>query len=214
MIGIGIAAVAISAAFLILLPPGAIRNAVLALYTLGAFAALASLMRNRTPGVPKSLLIRVSESLLYPAGFLLLAPLLRAAPQGFAWVVLLVAITFATDTAAFFVGRAFGRRKLAPSISPSKTWEGAIGGVAGALIAGQVCHLFLNYSVGIFGILLLSAFAAVAGQLGDLAESRVKRTAGVKDSGVIMPGHGGILDRLDSIVFNLAVVYYFVLWQT
>ena len=148
----------------------------------------------------------------YVGGLLFYAPLLRGLEQGLEWVALLLVITFATDTCAFFGGKALGRHRLAPSISPGKTVEGAGGGLAGAMGASALAAWALGLDVATPAAVALGAAAGVAGQLGDLAESRMKRIAGVKDSGSLFPGHGGMLDRVDSIVFNLPVVYYFVLW--
>ena len=148
---------------------------------------------------------------LYTGGLLSHAPLLRALDQGLEWVLLLLFVTFAMDTCSFFVGRALGRRPLAPSISPSKTWEGAAGGVAGAVAAGVSAVYLLSLDAVLVEAAVLSALLGVVGQAGDLVESRLKRIAGVEDSGRLLPGHGGVLDRLDSIVFNLVVVYYFAL---
>lgn len=126
-------------------------------------------------------------------------------------VFLVLFTTFGSDTAAYFVGKAIGRHKLIPSISPNKTWEGAIAGVVGAVIVSLLFTLStpfllpLNYVYAIILGIIISIF----GQMGDLAESMLKRGAGVKDSGVIMPGHGGIMDRLDSILFAGAVVYLY-----
>jgi phosphatidate cytidylyltransferase len=131
------------------------------------------------------------------------------AEAGRNWVYLTLLATFASDTAAYFIGRAFGRHKLAPAISPGKTWEGAIGGLFGAVV---ICllftlptpvHLPLEYGEAVALGLLIS----IAGQVGDLAESLLKRNTGVKESGSLLPGHGGLLDRLDSILFAGAVVY-------
>lgn len=120
-------------------------------------------------------------------------------------------VTFGSDTAAFFVGRAIGRHKLAPSISPGKTWEGAVAGVIGAVAVS--CLFFLNtpfqLPLDFILVIILGILVSVFGQLGDLLESRLKRGFGVKDSGVLMPGHGGILDRLDSILLAGVVVYLF-----
>jgi phosphatidate cytidylyltransferase len=132
------------------------------------------------------------------------------------WVFLALFATFGSDTAAYFIGKAIGRHKLAPHISPGKTWEGAIAGIIGGIIIGLLftldtpLQLPLNYWQAILLGLLISVF----GQLGDLAESLLKRNAGVKDSGSLMPGHGGLLDRMDSVVFAGAAVYvyYIVAW--
>ena len=129
------------------------------------------------------------------------------------WVFLALFATFGSDTAAFFIGRALGRHRLAPRISPAKTWEGAIAGVFGAIIVGLLftipspISVPLSYGQAILLGLLVSAF----GQLGDLVESLLKRNMGVKESGALLPGHGGLLDRMDSIVFAGVVVYYFFL---
>ena len=125
-------------------------------------------------------------------------------------MVLLMTATFATDTSAFLVGRTLGRTPLAPSISPAKTVEGALGGILGAIgtSVAVVYGLGIDWSRGRTSA--MGTALGIAGQLGDLAESRLKRRARVEDSGAMVPGHGGVLDRLDSIVFNLVVVYYSV----
>ncbi len=149
-------------------------------------------------------------AIVYPGALLAHAPLLRGTEQGLEWVVFLLAVTFSTDTAAYFVGKAIGKRPLAPSISPNKTWEGAIAGLFGALAAAVVAAWALELDTAVPAIVILGALMGVAGQAGDLFESKLKRLADVKESGWLLPGHGGVLDRLDSIVFNLALVYYFV----
>ncbi|MYB47916.1 MAG: hypothetical protein F4X72_01350 [Dehalococcoidia bacterium] len=148
---------------------------------------------------------------LYPAVLLAHAPLLRGGEQGLEWIVLLLVVTFSTDTGAFFVGKAIGKRPLAPTISPNKTWEGAIGGFAAAILAAFIAAWALQIDADLPLIAILGALMGVVGQVGDLFESKLKRLADVKESGRLLPGHGGVLDRLDSIVFNLALVYYFVI---
>ena len=150
--------------------------------------------------------------ILYAGGFLFHAPLLRALEQGREWVLFLFLVTFATDTSAYFVGKFVGKTPLAPAISPSKTREGAMGGIIGAIGASLAANYVLGLDALVWEALLLGGMIGVVAQAGDLAESRIKRLSGVKDSGTIIPGHGGILDRLDSIVLNLLVVYYFVSW--
>lgn len=123
-------------------------------------------------------------------------------------IVLLLAIVMAADTAAYFVGRALGRHKLAPAISPGKTVEGAVGGVAGGVLGAWAVsaaglHLPASHVVALGVLVTLFAIA------GDLVESLLKRWAGVKDSGRLFPGHGGMLDRLDSLLFGAAVLYYY-----
>ena len=129
---------------------------------------------------------------------------------GRSWLLFAVLVTFATDTGAFFTGRTLGRRPMAPGISPGKTWEGGAGGlllaVAAALALGQVFDLAIpRWQVGIIG-----ATVGVLAQWGDLLESKLKRISGVKDAGSIIPGHGGVLDRLDSVVVTVPTVYYLV----
>ena len=148
---------------------------------------------------------------VYPGALLAHAPLLRGIEQGLEWVVFLLVVTFSTDTGAFFVGKAVGKRPLAPTVSPGKTWEGAIGGFLAAVLAAFVAAWALGIEVGVTVIVVLGALMGVVGQAGDLFESKLKRLAAVKESGRLLPGHGGVLDRLDSIVFNLALLYYFVI---
>ena len=135
---------------------------------------------------------------------------LRGLDAGREWVLLALFATFGSDTIAFFVGRALGRHKLAPRISPGKTWEGAVAGVFGAIIVGLIFTTFMSISYG--QAILLGLLLSVFGQLGDLVESLLKRNMGVKDSGSLIPGHGGFLDRIDSVVFAGVVVYYYVIW--
>ena len=150
-------------------------------------------------------------AVLYPGALLAHAPLLRGGEHGLEWVVFLLVVTFSIDTGAFFVGKAIGRRPLAPTISPNKTWEGAIGGFAAAILAAIIAAWALDIDADLPLIAILGALMGVVGQAGDLFESKLKRLADVKESGRLLPGHGGVLDRLDSIVFNLALVYYFVI---
>ena len=126
------------------------------------------------------------------------------------WLLFTILVIFATDTGAFFTGRAAGRHLMAPSISPGKTWEGAIGGFAAAVGIALAVGALLELPVPVWQQLLMGATVGVVAQMGDLVESRFKRATGVKDAGGILPGHGGVLDRLDSIVFTLPVVYYLV----
>lgn len=149
---------------------------------------------------------------LYTGGLLAHAVLLRNLDHGREWVYLAVLVAFATDTSAFFIGRSFGRRPLAPSISPGKTWEGAVGGLVGGTVACVALAAALELDLSVAQAVVLGAVLGVVVQLGDLAESRLKRLADVKNSGWLLPGHGGILDRLDSIVPSLVVVYYSVIW--
>lgn len=123
------------------------------------------------------------------------------------WLLFAMALSWAGDTAALYVGRPFGKHKMAPRVSPAKSWEGAAGSVAGSMLFGGVYAHYLIPQVQLTGALALAAAGNVAGQLGDLCESALKRGAGVKDSGTLLPGHGGWLDRIDSSLFSVPVVY-------
>lgn len=123
----------------------------------------------------------------------------RAAPNGLALVVFLFAVVWSTDIAAFFTGRALGGPKLWPAVSPKKTWSGALGGLAAAAIAGMIVAHFAGAG-RLWPVFLVGAVLSIASQAGDLFESSLKRHFGVKDSGWIIPGHGGLLDRVDGLV--------------
>lgn len=130
---------------------------------------------------------------------------------GRSWMFLTLFTTFSSDTAAFFIGKVLGKHRMAPHISPAKTWEGATGGVMGAIIASLVLITLLDLPLSYGQAILLGLLVSVFGQFGDLVESLLKRNTGVKESGKLLPGHGGILDRMDSIIFAGIVVYYFSL---
>jgi phosphatidate cytidylyltransferase len=134
--------------------------------------------------------------------------------SGAAWVYLTMAITFLQDTAAYFVGRSLGRHKLAPRLSPKKTWEGALGGLAGAIGGSLLSIVLLGLPVSLGVGMLLGLVGGVIGPLGDLAESWIKRQVGVKDAGSLIPGHGGVLDRADSLLFTAPALYYLILYFT
>src|ERR1700677_497027 len=163
---------------------------------------------------------------------LIALPTLREQANGPSLVVFLLFVVWAGDTAAYYAGRAWGRHKMAPSLSPGKTWEGAIASVAGSvLVAAALVALatvmqepsnsavlswlervfpsaVLAYPDEIWYWLGLAAIINVAGQVGDLAESALKRSAGVKDSGNLLPGHGGVLDRIDALLLAGPVLWY------
>ena len=114
------------------------------------------------------------------------------------------------DSAAYFAGRGFGRWKLAPQLSPNKTWEGAAANLLGSLLVGAIFGYWSKIAPA--HILAMSVSGSVAGQVGDLFKSAFKRSAGVKDSGTILPGHGGILDRIDALIFAAPAVWYYFEW--
>jgi len=167
--------------------------------------------------------------LLYTGLALITVPTLRAQPNGASLVAFLLCIVWAGDSAAYFIGRAWGRHKMAPSLSPGKSWEGAIGSVAGSLAAAGILLSLaafeqrsdfwatvlqrwdlvpLTYPDEPWYWLVLAVVVNVAGQVGDLAESALKRSANVKDSGSIVPGHGGVLDRIDGLLVAAPVMWY------
>lgn len=128
---------------------------------------------------------------------------------GIEWLALAIGATFATDTGAYVVGRAIGRHKMAPTISPAKTWEGAAGGLLAAVAATiAIVAIAGDLPDAWWQAVLLGVGIGVIGQMGDLFESKLKRLAKVKDSGVLIPGHGGMLDRLDSLAVVFPLVYY------
>ncbi|MBI2916699.1 MAG: CDP-archaeol synthase [Chloroflexi bacterium] len=151
-------------------------------------------------------------SLLYPAWLLGYFLLLRGAPQGREWVLLAVLCTFSVDTVAYFAGRAFGRHKMVPRISPGKSWEGTGAGLVAGALAALVLARLLGLEVAALSGLALGLALGIAAVMGDLAESGLKRSFQVKDAGHLIPGHGGLLDRLDSLLFTIVVVYYYRAW--
>jgi phosphatidate cytidylyltransferase len=135
--------------------------------------------------------------------------LLRGLPMGVQWVFLLLLIVMAGDTGAYYVGCNFGRRKLYPAVSPNKSVEGALGGLAGSIIGAFAAKAGFFFSLTVGDCLATALLLGSLGQLGDLFESLLKRSFGVKDSGAILPGHGGVLDRLDSILFAAPAAFYY-----
>jgi phosphatidate cytidylyltransferase len=120
------------------------------------------------------------------------------------------AMVMLTDTGAYYTGRSLGRHKLAPRVSPGKTIEGAVGGFIAAMLTGPLCHYTFFPEIPLWQAMLLGGAIGLVGQVGDLAESMLKRGAKVKDSSNLLPGHGGLLDRLDSILFCAPLLYYYV----
>jgi phosphatidate cytidylyltransferase len=159
---------------------------------------------------------------------------IRGQPAGAIWVIYTLLAVWAGDIFAYFVGKSLGRHRMSPEISPNKTWEGAVASIAASMIIGT---LWIQHAPGIssallriglierrdgmwgleqpslWPILLLSAIVNIAAQLGDLVESLIKRGAGVKDSGTILPGHGGMLDRIDAMLFAVPVVWAYGAWR-
>jgi phosphatidate cytidylyltransferase len=130
-----------------------------------------------------------------------------AGTQGPALLLFAMVIIWVGDTAAYFVGRSFGKYKLAPHLSPNKTWEGTVASFLGSLFVAVVFARFMT--VPLPHLLGMAAVGNVAGQVGDLLESAYKRSAGIKDSGSLLPGHGGVLDRIDALILAIPVVWYY-----
>ena len=138
--------------------------------------------------------------------------LLRELEQGTQWLVLALFSAFSTDTVAFFVGRALGRHRMAPRISPGKTWEGAAAGLLAGVAVALLLDALFGLPLALWEAAILGTGASLAAQGGDLVESALKRYVGAKDTGRLIPGHGGVLDRLDSVVLSLVLVYYGAQW--
>jgi phosphatidate cytidylyltransferase len=160
--------------------------------------------------------------LIYIAYPLTLVPLLWKQEDGPALVLFLMVCVWAGDIAALYIGRAFGKHKLAPRLSPGKTWEGSIASIAGSMIAAGLViyiadaltargNMLLHISEPVWQSLLIAAILNIAAQLGDLLESAIKRGAGVKDSGTMLPGHGGILDRIDALLLAAPVLWFILI---
>ena len=146
------------------------------------------------------------------AGLLPAAVVALREGAGWEWVVLLFVVTWANDTLAYFAGRFLGKRPLAPRISPKKTWEGFWGGAAGSVLGALAVKALFIPELSVPAAVLVGAGGAVLGPLGDLSESMLKRAAGVKDSGKVIPGHGGLLDRIDAVLFVAPWVVACSLW--
>jgi phosphatidate cytidylyltransferase len=188
-----------------------------AIILLGLIAA--SIVRRGVAGHPLGAVATTITGVLYTGGMLSFAYALRYHPYavgaaaGATVLLFPLVITWLTDTGAFFIGRAFGSRKLMAGVSPGKSVEGAIGGLLVAILAAWLYERYVMIPVARIAfypgaVLLFGALVSVAGQIGDLAESLIKREAGVKDSSRIIPGHGGVLDRVDSLLFTIPVAYW------
>jgi phosphatidate cytidylyltransferase len=182
-------------------------------WAMAAVVLVAALVLSRPDDMPtaSARLASAGFGIFYVGGLLVSLPLLhRDADHGSLWVTLAVAVTFVCDTGAYFAGRSLGRHKLAPAISPGKTVEGAVGGLVAAIgFTVLAKHTFFP-SLTWFDSVLVGLAAGILGPLGDLTESMLKRSAGIKDSGHLIPGHGGILDRIDAVLFVGAYVYWHV----
>lgn len=159
------------------------------------------------------LIAHLVSGMVYSAAGLTALQALRGRPGqwlGAHWLMCALVTTFANDSAAYFTGRAIGKRKLYPEVSPNKTWEGFVGGIVGALGLLFLYRFLFFHQAHVVDILVLGIAGGFMGPVGDLCESMLKRSYGVKDSGKIMPGHGGMLDRIDALMFNAPLTYVWV----
>jgi phosphatidate cytidylyltransferase len=200
----------------LLLPFGAWQGDVPGL-TLALAAALFSiftLMLASAPLDPAILLrtARMSLAWLYVPFLISFILPIGALQQGRLWILFLFVVIIAGDAGAYYSGRYFGRKKLYAVVSPKKTVEGSLGGLLASIILGTVFGVLALRSVSLPGLMLGSVVLSAAGQVGDLIESMMKRNSGIKDSGQLLPGHGGILDRLDSLLFAFPLTYLLVRW--
>jgi phosphatidate cytidylyltransferase len=151
-------------------------------------------------------------SILYAGVLLTFVGLLHRPPLGPTWVILALSVTWLGDTGAYAAGRMFGRHRLYERVSPKKTWEGAAGGILASTGAALVAHAWYLPELSVVDALAIGVPGSVLGMVGDLCESLLKRSYGVKDSGRILPGHGGMLDRVDALMFVAPYVYLYAAW--
>lgn len=150
--------------------------------------------------------------LLYIACTLPYFSALRELPQGMALVTMAIAMAAFGDTFAMFAGKTIGRHKMTPILSPNKTWEGLIAGFGGSIFGMILIRYLMWPEMPLVPGIVLALIIGIVGPLGDLIESMIKRACHVKDAGTLLPGHGGVLDRADALIFTAPVVYYFSLW--
>jgi len=148
--------------------------------------------------------------ILFFSLFLGYLPMLRDSYDGLNWVILLMAVVWLGDSGAFFIGRKYGKTKLYPVISPKKTVEGSLGGIIFSTVGAILCKLIFFHSLDFVDCFVTGILGGTFGQLGDLVESMIKRSVAVKDSGAVMPGHGGFFDRFDGIIFAAPFFYFYV----
>jgi len=163
----------------------------------------------RRQNVPYERITQLFFGIFYIALLLAFLILLRGLPHGVNLIFFLLFVTWAGDTGAYLVGRSLGSHKLCPRVSPAKTIEGSLGGVACSLLIALVCHMTFIDFFSLVHCLIMALGINVLNQIGDLSESAIKRSCKVKDSGKILPGHGGIFDRIDSLLFAAPFLYYY-----
>lgn len=180
-----------------------------AIVIIGASANVWSLARYGPERLARNRLLNVIAGSLWVGVLFPYFALLRNSPRGVPAVILILLLVVASDSGAYFAGKSFGRVRLAPTVSPNKTVEGAAGGLVACVIAGVILRQWLAPGMRLSSMVFLAVCVGVLAQLGDLAGSAFKRIAGVKDSGWVFPGHGGLLDRTCSLVFAIVFTYYY-----
>ena len=211
-IGVAIAATASLVVYLYPDDPRLLLTLLIAVPVVGPLVTLARLGKLETAALRACALGLAPLFVGVPPALLGLL-LRKLGPAGPGAVLLALGLAWFTDTGAYFTGRFFGRRKLYEAVSPKKTVEGALGGVVSSLVWAVFCSLvLLRGSLPLAHALPLAVVGGSLGQAGDLAESLFKRSTGVKDSGAIVPGHGGVLDRIDSVLVTSVVVYLYAQW--
>ena len=176
-------------------------------------AALISILRARSGTDALEAVYRQMLGIVYIPVLISSLVLIRNGSDGSGWIFFLFSVVFVGDAAAFYIGTLIGKHKLIPVVSPGKTVEGSLAGLAGNMGAGMVCKMLLGLPVSWWGCLILSFLMGVGAQAGDLFESQMKRAADIKDSGSLLPGHGGILDRFDASLFAAPVLYLLKEWM-
>lgn len=200
----------VSAAMILLTAAAGETAMLFPLVTFSVMAVLMlSLVRSPKSGIDMAAAGRTLFGIMYIPVLMSHFILIRRTEYGVIWVFFILVLAFAGDVAAYYVGRKFGKRKLLPEVSPGKSVEGTIALVAGSVIGCIVYQQLFFPMLTVTHSVILGLVGSITGQLGDLSESALKRVAGVKDSGFLLPGHGGILDRLDCLMFIAPFVYYY-----
>jgi phosphatidate cytidylyltransferase len=182
------------------------------LFWVGAFflfAWISQLWSGDLPGAPQSV-GHLTTGFLYAGLGMASVAALRLRPDGFSWVVAVLIVTWANDTLAYFAGRLFGRHKLYEAVSPKKTWEGFAGGMVGSVGGLFLYRTLASTPLTAADCVLLGVAGGILGPIGDLCESMLKRAYGAKDSGRLIPGHGGLLDRIDALLFNAPMGLFYL----
>lgn len=174
------------------------------------FAWIFHLIKGPLPEAPTRAAHLITGVLYAGLGLAALAAT-RLLDHGFAWVVCALVITWGNDTSAYFAGRFLGRHKLYPAVSPNKTWEGFVGGLCGSVLGLFIMRWFFFPQLPVSACFLVGTLGGLLGPLGDLCESMLKRAYQVKDSGTLLPGHGGFLDRIDALLFNAPLVFLYAI---